>query len=68
MNSGEYCLDDYVELEGSIEITGKDFDNEKFEGIPHAMVKVLQDFIQTYMQLRQKEKGKGYSMLTSENV
>lgn len=56
INSGEYCLDDYVQQERSPKISGQSFDNKNFNGIPQTVIKVLQEFFYCYIQTSQKEK------------
>jgi len=58
MNSGEYCLDDYVELEGRAAVSDRGFDNERFGRMPQEAVEALQEFIQDYIQISRKEKEK----------
>lgn len=58
MNSGDYCLDDYVELEGRIEISAKGFDEEKFGNINQETIGALQQFIQSCIKINQKKEEK----------
>ncbi len=56
INSGEYCLDDYVQQRRSPKTFSQSFDNETFSRISQAAIKALQEFLYCYIQINQKEK------------
>ncbi len=56
INSGEYCLDDYIKQERKTEISDYGFHNENFSGISQEVVKVFQEFMQCYIQINQKQQ------------
>lgn len=58
INSGKYCLDDYVEMEGKVSVALDDFDMEKFEGIHQGILKSLIRFLQDYIEISRQEKEK----------
>lgn len=68
INSGEYCLDDYVERKGKTEISNYDFDNKIFNGISQSAVKVFQEFMECYIQINQKEKQQTRKEYTNEEL
>ena len=55
INSGDYCLDDYVELEGKVPVHTEQFDKEKFGDINQNVLKALFQFLGTYIQVGQNE-------------
>lgn len=58
INSGSYCIDDYVELEGKIAISSDEFHMEKFSGIHGDILKEVIRFVQSYIQVARREKEK----------
>lgn len=56
INSGDYCLDDYVELEGKISVDMEEFDKEKFGDVNQDILKALFQFLDTYIQVGRNEK------------
>lgn len=58
VNSGRYCLDDYVEMEGKVSVSATDFDMEKFADIDQNILKSLIGFLRDYIEISRQEKDK----------
>lgn len=56
INSGNYCIDDYVEFEDRIPASSDKFHMEEFSGVHEDILKEAIRFLQSYIQITRREE------------